>query len=84
MLVAATDLLVQIDSENSTQPLVLQNADGGPNWGNAFMTVPNKDGYEDGVLQGKEFVDIPFVVCLKSIEPFSLMVNMRGVAYVLQ
>ncbi len=53
VLVAATDLLVQIDSENSTQPLVLENPDGGPNSGNCFMTVPNKDGYEDGVLRGR-------------------------------
>jgi hypothetical protein len=58
---------------------LLQNADTGPGGVGARLTVPKKDGFADGVLSSGEFVDFPFVTCLKQIQPFEFSVDILGV-----
>ena len=43
--------------------------------------IPAVDNYSDGVLSSKESVDIAFVVCLGSYDPFQLFVNLFGQSY---
>ncbi len=59
---------------------LLQNADGGPGGVRAVMTVPVQNGYSDGVLSKSEFVDIPFIICLKQKTKFSFFVDVLGIA----
>ncbi len=58
---------------------LLQNADGGPGGIGAVMTVPVQNGYSDGVLSKSEFVDIPFIICLKQKTKFSFFVDVLGI-----
>jgi hypothetical protein len=78
-------------SENSLTALVvvvttltngnlLQNADGGPGGVGAQLTVPQQDGFADGVLNAEEFVDVPFVICLTAQAPFTYVVDVFGVS----
>jgi hypothetical protein len=71
-----SDLMVQVAT--LTNRNLLQNADGGPGGAGAMLTVPPKDGFADGVLSPEEFVDVPFVICLKEDKPFSFFVDVLG------
>jgi hypothetical protein len=59
---------------------LLQNADGGPGGVGARLTVPQQDGFTDGVLTPDEFVDVPFIICLRQQQPFRLVVDVLGEA----
>jgi subtilisin family serine protease len=58
---------------------LLQNADTGPGGVGSRLTVPQKDGFADGVLSPEEFVDIPFVICLTQMQPVEFFVNVSGI-----
>jgi hypothetical protein len=58
---------------------LLQNADEGPGGVGSRLTIPKKDDFSDGLLSPGEFVDVPFVICLKQIQPFELLVDILGV-----
>jgi hypothetical protein len=73
---ALTDLLVQV--QTLTNGNLLQNADGGPGGVGALLTVPQQDQYGDGTLQGTEFVDVPFTICLHALTPFAFFVDVLG------
>ena len=62
-----------------TQDNLLQNADDGPGGVGATLTVPKSGDFSDGVLSPGEFVDVPFVICLKQFTQFSFFVNVLGV-----
>jgi hypothetical protein len=58
---------------------LLQNADGGPGGMGAILTVPKVGQYSDGLLSRGQFVDIPFVICLKDLSStFLFEVEWRG------
>ena len=57
---------------------LLQNADGGPGGVGAQLTVPQQDGFTDGVLSPEEFVEVPFVICLTERRPFTFVVDVFG------
>jgi hypothetical protein len=58
---------------------LLQNADGVPGGVGAQLTVPQQEGFSDGVLGPKEFVDVPFIICLQERQPFQFVVDVFGV-----
>jgi hypothetical protein len=58
---------------------LLQNADTGPGGVGSRLTVPKKDGFADGVLSSGEFVDVPFVICLKQTARFEFSVNVLAI-----
>jgi hypothetical protein len=58
---------------------LLQNADGEPGGVGARLTVPQRDGFIDGVLSSEEFVDVPFIICVTAREPFTFVVDVFGV-----
>ena len=45
----------------------------------AHLTVPQQDGFSEGVLSADEFVDVPFVICLTQRQPFTFVVDVLGV-----
>ena len=45
----------------------------------AEMTVPKVGLYADGLLSAGESVDVPFVLCLKTSQPFQFFVDVFGV-----
>ena len=45
----------------------------------AEMTVPKVEQYADGLLSPGESVNVPFVVCLKTFQPFQFFVDVFGV-----
>jgi len=57
---------------------LLQNADGGPAGVGATLTVPKAGNFSDGLLSPNEFVDVPFVICLKTRTAFSFFVDVLG------
>jgi hypothetical protein len=58
---------------------LLQNADGGPRGVGARLTVPQEDGFSDGILSGAEFVDVPSIICLQQRQPFQFVLDVFGV-----
>jgi len=58
---------------------LLQNADTGPGGVGSRVTVPKKDDFADGVLSSGEFVDVPFVICLKQTQRFEFFVNVSAI-----
>jgi uncharacterized delta-60 repeat protein len=68
-----SDLVVVVAT--LTHGHLLQNADGGPGGIAAQLTVPQQDGFADGVLSPDEFVDVPFLMCLTRRQPFTFMVD---------
>jgi hypothetical protein len=56
----------------------LQNADGGPARMGAILTVPQTGDYADGVLSPRQYVDVPFVICLQQLKPFTFLVDVLG------
>jgi hypothetical protein len=62
-----------------TNENVLQNADGAPGGVGAILTIPQVGQYSDGVLGPGEFVDVPFVICLKDLSStFNFEVDVPG------
>src|SRR5262249_31356906 len=45
----------------------------------AVMEIPQVGQYADGLLSANEAVDVPFVVCLKTLQSFQFFVNVFGV-----
>lgn len=72
-----SDLIVEV--KTLTNGNLLQNADGGPGGVGATLTVPKVGAYSDGELSSGEFVDVPFVICLKQKKPFSFFVDVWGI-----
>jgi hypothetical protein len=58
---------------------VLKNADGGPGGVANTLTVAREGVYSDGTLSPGESVDVPFHVCLKTLEPFRFFVDVHSV-----
>jgi PKD repeat protein len=75
-----SNLVVQVDTIKGNT-IILQNAENGPAIGKAYMTIPQTGDYEDGFLAKGESVEIPFVLCMKSLSPFSLLVNLLAEHY---
>ena len=63
---------------NLTAGNLLQNADGAPGGIGSRLTIPKKDGFSDGALSSGEFVDVPFVICLRQRQPFEFFVDVLG------
>ena len=57
---------------------LLQNADGRPGGVGARLTMPQEDGFTDGMLNPDEFVDVPFVICVSERQPFTFVVDVLG------
>lgn len=57
---------------------LLQNADFVPGGVGSTLAVAKEGDFSDGVLSPAEFVDVPFGICLKGIEPFSFFVDVLG------
>ena len=45
----------------------------------AVMPVPKTGQYADGLLSPGESVEVPFVLCLKTFQPFQFLVNVSGI-----
>jgi hypothetical protein len=71
-----SDLVVHVTT--LTRGNLLQNADGGPAGVGAQLTVPQQDGFTDGVLSPEEFVDVPLIICLTERRPFRFEVDVFG------
>jgi hypothetical protein len=71
------NLVTQVTSLTGSN--LLQNADTGPGGVGSRLTVPQRDGFADGVLTSGEFVDVPFVICLKQTQSFEFFVNVLGI-----
>jgi len=56
---------------------LLQNADGGPGGVGNTSTIPRAGNFSDGELSAGEFVDVPFSICLKSLESFNFFVDVH-------
>jgi uncharacterized membrane protein len=56
----------------------IQNAGSGDL--GARLTVPQVDGFSDGLLGPQESVTVPFSICLRNAQPFNLLVDMMGIA----
>jgi hypothetical protein len=70
-----------IEVESLTNENLLLNADAGP----SGEPKPTPEGFEQitltilgAPLGPGEFIDIPFVICLQEIKPFSFSVNVLG------
>ena len=73
---ALSNLLARVTT--LTEGNLLQNADGGPAGVGAALTVPKIGDFFNGTLIPGAVVDVPFSICLKNTEPFSLFVNLLG------
>ena len=71
--------LLAIEVNTLTRHNLLQNADGGVEGVGARLTVPAADGFTDGLLGPDEFVDVPFILCLRHRRPFTFVVDALGV-----
>ncbi|MCM3902702.1 MAG: hypothetical protein ND866_13435 [Pyrinomonadaceae bacterium] len=72
-----TDLVVAVTT--LTNGNLLQNAHGGPGGVSSRLTVPQEDGFSEGVLSSDEFVDVPFIICLTQRRPFQFFVDVLGI-----
>jgi len=72
-----SNLLVKVTALSNGN--LLQNADGGPAGVGATLTVPKTGGFADAMLSPGQFVDVPFVICLKTRTAFSFFVDVMGV-----
>jgi len=57
---------------------VLRIAEGDPGSEGATMAIPETGDYSDGKLDPGEYVMVQFVVCLKELKPFELLVDVLG------
>ena len=62
-----------------TNSNLVQTADGGAAGVSSFQTLPWVEAFDDGVLAATETVDVPFVICLQSMQPFQFIVDVLGV-----
>src|SRR5262249_22291434 len=60
-----SDLMVQVATLSNGN--LLQNAAGGPGGEGARLKVPKVGDFSDEILSPGEFVDAPFVICLRRI-----------------
>jgi hypothetical protein len=72
-----TNLLAKVTTLSNGN--LLQNADSGPAGVGATLTVARTGSFSDAVLSPKEFVDVPFTICLKQNKAFSFFVDVLGV-----
>jgi len=42
------------------------------------LTIPETGNYSDGLLSPAETLVMPFVICLKELPPFELLVDVLG------
>jgi hypothetical protein len=70
--------LLAIEVNTLISDNLLQNADGGSGSVGARLTVPEADGFTDGVLSPDAFVDVPFIICLRQRRPFTFVVDALG------
>jgi len=70
LLVKTTDL----SNDN-----LLENADYGAAGVGANLTVPRSGDFSDGVLGPGELANVPFSICLITVEPFSFFVDVTGI-----
>jgi hypothetical protein len=70
---------LKVEVVTLTNGNLLQNADDGPGDVGAVLTVSEQGQFADGVLSAEEFVDVPFVICLKRKVPFTFFVDVLGV-----
>jgi hypothetical protein len=70
-----TNLFVQVSTLSHGNLLLTERGPGGVG---ATVTVPRKDQYADGTLQGTDFVDVPFTICLQALTPFDFFVDVFG------
>jgi hypothetical protein len=68
-----TDLVTAVNT--LTNGNLRQNADGGPRGVGALLTVPQQDGFTDGVLSPEELIDVLFRICLTQPRPFQFVVD---------
>jgi hypothetical protein len=69
---------LQAKTKTLTNGNLLRNADGGPSGVGASLTIAKVGSYSDGVLSPNEFVDVPFVICLKNLSRFGFFVDVLG------
>src|SRR5262245_45440882 len=74
-----SDLLVQV--KRLTNGNVLQNADGGPSGVGATLIVPETGQFADRLLSANEFVDVPFLIYLKTAARFGFIVDVLGIVH---
>ena len=67
-----------VEATTLTNGNLLLNADEGPGGVSSHLTVPQLDGFTDGVLSAEEFVDVPFALCLRERSPFRFFVDVFG------
>lgn len=72
-----SDLIAEVTA--LTNGNLLQNADGGPSGAGAILTVSKVGGFSNAVLSPGEFVDVPFIICLKNRNRFTFFVDVLGV-----
>jgi hypothetical protein len=58
---------------------LLQNADNGPGGVGATLTITRTGDFSDAQLSPGQFVDVPFIICLRDERQFSFFVNVLGV-----
>jgi hypothetical protein len=58
---------------------LVQNAVEGPGDGGVHVPVPQEEGFADGVLRAEESVEVPFLLCLRQLQPFRFLVDVLGV-----
>jgi hypothetical protein len=74
---ALSNLVVSVTSLSNGN--LLKNADGGPGGVGNTLTIVRAGGYSDGTLSPGESVEVPFQVCLKTLEPFGFFVDVHSI-----
>jgi hypothetical protein len=72
-LEALKDQVLELTNGN-----LVQTADGGAAGVASTQTLPEVEGFSDGVLSAGESVQVPFVVCLQTLSPFRFLVDVLG------
>ena len=69
-----------IEVATLTNGNLLLNAVGGPGGVGTTFAIPRPQAgpYSDGILRPNEQVDVPFIICLKNLDPFVFLVNVLG------
>jgi hypothetical protein len=62
-----------------TQGNRVQHAVEGPGDVGVHVPVPQEEGFADGGLRAEEFVEVPFLLCLRQLQPFRFLVDVLGV-----
>jgi hypothetical protein len=72
-LVALKDQAVELSHGN-----LVQTADGGPAGVESLQTLPEVGAFSDGVLEATGTLQVPFIICLQTLNPFRFTVNALG------